>query len=83
MADSDSSNTESLDHPFDEVAMQAEQIIHAGGIVYFKFTCQKCGARQTFDVPNKLYTHGNCEECGTTSSLVDNGCNFLVVWQRS
>ena len=45
--------------------------------VFFKFTCIHCGARQTFDEPNTLYTEGHCEECGNITEIVEGG--FAVI----
>ena len=70
------------DLPFYKIAEQAEQLIEAGASIYFKFTCQHCGARQTFDEVNKLFTSGSCEECGEVTSLVENGCGYMVVFSR-
>lgn len=71
---------EQLDHPFEEVVASADDVIARGGKVFFKFTCQWCGARQTFDVPNTLYETGRCEECGAVTNLREQGCNYLAVF---
>lgn len=51
------------------VIQHADQMIHQGGIVHFKWTCAKCGSRQTFDTPNTLYRWGQCEQCQHTNDL--------------
>jgi hypothetical protein len=37
--------------------------------VFFKFTCQWCGARCTFNDPNTLWENGECAQCGQTMSV--------------
>lgn len=69
-------------YPFDEVAANAQQFIEMGALVFFKFTCRACGSRQTFEVPNVLYSYGRCEECGHTTDLRQAGCNFAIVAVR-
>jgi len=68
-----------LNHPFYEVAEKATELVNNGATVYFKFTCQKCGSRQTFDVPNTLFKEGTCEECGATTNLEKTGCNYVLI----
>jgi hypothetical protein len=68
-----------LDHPLGEIVENANRMIEAGADVYFKFTCEKCRARQMFDRPNSLYYHGSCEECGHVTDLRRRGANFMVV----
>lgn len=67
------------DHPFEDVAKRAEQAIASGATVYFKWTCQRCGTRQTFEDANVLYREGSCEECGAITNLEEHGCNFVLV----
>jgi hypothetical protein len=71
--------TGELDFPFELVAAKADTLIEQGAKVYFKFTCQRCGSRQTFDIPNVLYKEGSCEECGAITDLTEHGCNYLIV----
>jgi hypothetical protein len=68
-----------LNHPFYEVVEQAQPWIDAGSKVYFKFTCEKCGARQTFDQPNIAYKSGSCEECGYVTNIEETGMGFLLI----
>ena len=52
------------DLPLDEWARKADELITAGCVVWAKFTCLHCGARQTADTPNGVCTGGySCEEC--------------------
>lgn len=70
------------DFPFHECVATAQEVIAAGGTIYQKFTCGKCGARQTMTDSNKFYTGGKCEECGYTTDLKIMGCNYMVVFSR-
>jgi hypothetical protein len=67
-------------YPFDEVAAAADERIQAGATVYQQFNCAGCGAKQTIDTPNTFHTLGTCEECGHTSDLVRDGCNYMLTW---
>jgi hypothetical protein len=69
-----------LDHPFYEVYENVNDILekNPGAEVFFKFTCENCMTRQTFDIPNTLYKEGKCEECGHVTNLERRGCNFLL-----
>ena len=46
------------DHPFDEVASEAQNKILLGFTVYQKFTCAGCGQRLTMDDANVFHTKG-------------------------
>lgn len=72
-----------LDHPFYEVARQGAQYIESGRTVHQKFTCAKCGSRQTMGQPNMFFIKGTCEECKHETNLVLAGCNFVVVLDLS
>ena len=37
--------------------------------IYFKFTCEHCGARCTFDIPNCIWDQGECAECGKLTKV--------------
>ncbi len=68
------------DYPFDQVAADAEQLINEkGAVVFQKFTCASCGARQTMAEANKFFTSGKCEECGAVTDIKSRGCNFMMV----
>lgn len=63
-----------MDYPRDQIVQMAEAAIAAHGgprtaRVYFKFTCGRCGARCTFNEPNRLYTDGECHACGAMTSV--------------
>ena len=74
------SKSDTRDFPFDEVIKKASELIKTqGAIIYQKFSCAKCGTRQTIDVPNVFYTQGQCEECGHISNLKAQGCNYLLM----
>jgi hypothetical protein len=68
------------DYPFAQVAKDADYQIKMGWDVYQKFTCDKCGSRQTMPTPNAFFTLGNCEECGYQTNIEKKGCNFMKIW---
>ncbi|MET3996045.1 hypothetical protein ABID65_007717 [Bradyrhizobium sp. S3.9.2] len=67
------------DHPFYEVAREAETWAKAGHTVFQKFTCAGCGSRQTMGQPNKFFHFGQCEACGAETDLRARGCNYAVI----
>jgi hypothetical protein len=71
--------TEILDHPFNEVCHDAEQLIENGATVFQKFSCTKCGQRLTIEEPNVFYKSANCDKCGTVTDIAKQGCNYLLV----
>ena len=58
-----------MDKTYEELEPQLIQILSVGGTFHGKFTCESCGARQTFEKPNTLFTEGICEECNYTTAL--------------
>lgn len=61
---SDSDNAEG-DLPAEEIVKRAQEVIDRGGFVFFKFTCEFCGSRQTGATPNTFHSAGYyCDECG-------------------
>jgi uncharacterized Zn finger protein len=56
----------------------ADRLIGMGAQVFQKFTCEKCGSRQTIMTPNTFYATGQCEECGHITDIVKRGCNYMV-----
>lgn len=58
------------DHIRDVMERADRNVLQKGGAVYFKFTCAKCGARQTFPEANGIHATGTCEECGHTTDLL-------------
>ena len=67
--------------PIEECAAAAEKLIADGATIYQKFTCGKCGSRQTISEPDKFFTTGKCEECGHVTNIAMSGCNYLIVAQ--
>ena len=67
-----------MDLPRDELLAKAEEVLRTipNSKVYFKFSCQNCGSRQTFSEPNKLFESGKCEECGHVTIIKEGG--FLL-----
>ena len=68
------------DLPLNEAAAFAAEKIQQGGTVFAKFTCAHCGARQTFETPNKIYLQGECEECNGITNISEWG--FMVIYGR-
>lgn len=66
------------DYPLKECSLAAALIISDGGDVYQKFTCGKCGARNTMSDKNVFYKTGQCEDCGHITNIEEAGCNYLV-----
>jgi hypothetical protein len=73
--------SETLNHPFYEVAAGAKEVIDRGGQVFQKFTCSSCGKRLAMDVPNVFYKTGSCDKCGAITNIEETGCNFLVFFE--
>jgi transcription elongation factor Elf1 len=70
------------DHPIHDCIKTASELISQGHEIYQKFTCDKCGSRQTIDEPNKFYATGQCEECGHITDMRIKGCNYLAIMKR-
>lgn len=70
---------EQKNYPFYQIALSCEEAITKGATIYQKWTCSnpKCGARQTMEQANKLFTSGKCEECNQISPIKE--CNFMMV----
>lgn len=72
------------DLPLQQALAKAEEVIsrHTAlgqkAEVYFKFTCQHCGSRQTFDKPNTIHTSGICEACGLLTDPIT-GYGMMLV----
>lgn len=67
------------DYPFYEVAAAARAKLLDGFTVHQKFTCRRCRSRQTMAMPNVFFHEGKCEECGTTTNLLETGCNYVAM----
>lgn len=53
------------DLPVEEIIKRAQEVIDRGGFIFFKFTCNFCGSRQTGATPNAFHSAGYyCNECG-------------------
>lgn len=71
------------DYPVEEILKAANELIRQGVTVHQKFTCDKCGSRQTMDEPNTFYASGKCEECGHITDIKKKGCNYLTHFRVS
>jgi hypothetical protein len=67
------------DHPIHECMRSAQELIDQGHEIYQKFTCEKCGSRQTIDERNVFYATGKCEECKHITNMRLRGCNYLAI----
>jgi predicted nucleic-acid-binding Zn-ribbon protein len=65
-------------YPFDVCATAAARLVEDGCNVHQKFTCAKCGSRQTMEIPNRFFTEGTCEQCKYTTDIRKSGCNYMV-----
>lgn len=66
-------------HPFKDVVANARQKMAEGWTIHLQFNCAKCGVKQTFGEENYISATGRCEECGHITSLLDDGCNLLIM----
>jgi ribosomal protein L37AE/L43A len=67
------------DYPFSVIEEAVREVLKKGDTtIHQKFTCAKCGARQTMEEPNVLYLLGKCEECGHVTDIKAQGCNYLA-----
>ena len=67
------------DYPLSEILEAVNELRARGGVTcYQKFTCDKCGERQTIDEPDTFYAKGKCEECGHITDIEKKGCNYMV-----
>ena len=71
------------DYPREQIMQMASDAIatHGGPArarVYFKFTCEACGARCTFNEPNALYESGECCDCGHMTTIAAAGYSLLL-----
>jgi hypothetical protein len=62
---------------------RVDALVRSGSDVHFKFTCARCGARQTFEDRNKFFKLGRCEECQHITDLFhrDAQVNYLLVME--
>lgn len=71
------------DLPFDEICKQVEEHAKKGVKCFQKFTCEKCGSRQTIEDANVFYTEGMCEECKHVTNIKERGCGFMAIFSMS
>lgn len=71
---------EQKNYPITQIAISCNEAMAKGAIVHQKWTClnPNCGARQTMEVPNTLFTSGKCEECNEISPIEE--CNFTAIF---
>lgn len=66
-------------YPFEEIAAALLKRRLDGYEFLQQFECAHCGVKQTMEVPNKLFTHGKCEECGKETHIERDGCNYMLI----
>lgn len=66
------------DKPYKDLHLMLNRVLDHGGTFWGKFTCGHCGSRQTFEVPNAIFTSGKCEECGEVTKLRKWGVTVLL-----
>jgi len=67
-------------YPIQEVLEAVQKHRNAGATFHQQFNCAHCGAKQTIEEPNKLFAAGQCEECGQLTNIIQNGCNYLLIF---
>lgn len=72
--------TGAKDYPFYDVFTEAERLVREGHTVHQKFTCASCGSRQTMEEANVFHKLGKCEECGHTTDIEAQGCNYMAMF---
>lgn len=65
--------------PFYTVVANADQRMKDGWTIFQQWNCAHCGAKQTMPDENHFYKLGRCEECGGTTNIEHDGCNFMAV----
>jgi hypothetical protein len=68
--------------PFPDAVINAEVKMNEGWTVYQQFNCANCGVKQTMPDANTFYIFGKCEECGHTTNIEKDGCNFMAMSGR-
>lgn len=60
------------DLPREELISAANKVLEESTVpvdLCFKFTCEHCGERCTFQEPNMLYEKGECHKCGKETTV--------------
>jgi hypothetical protein len=73
-------DNKSHDLPWNEIIEKVDAAIKAGATLYQKFTCEKCGSRQTMESPNTFYMEGQCEECQHVTDIKKRGCGYMATF---
>lgn len=69
------------DLPREELIRRAEEMVAGYPCkvdVQFKFTCQWCGERCTFETPNQLFEDGECHKCGKITPVTMGGFSLWI-----
>jgi hypothetical protein len=70
--------SKSLDYPIEECAKAMQPFLDAGCHFHQKFTCEKCGTRQTIAKADQWFATGSCEACEHVTDIRKRGCNYLL-----
>jgi hypothetical protein len=65
-------------YPIEDCAKAVQPYVDAGCHFNQKFTCAKCGTRQTMAKADTWFKTGNCEECDYLTDITQTGCNYLL-----
>lgn len=66
------------DYPIEECATAMQPFLDAGCHFHQKFSCEKCGSRQTIAKADQWFATGACEECGHITDIRKRGCNYML-----
>lgn len=69
------------DVPREQALRDAQEIIDAGGSVFFKFTCEHCGQRLFMEPTNTIYDQCTCDKCGKTTIIKRVGFAAQLGWR--
>lgn len=65
------------DLSYEDAVEMANKVAESGAQVYFKFTCEHCGERVSFQEANSIYEAGECAACGKITDPIT-GYGLLV-----
>jgi len=72
------------DKPREVIMQEAQEVIDMFTLqgtdveLFFKFTCEHCGARVTFNDRNMLYEEGECCQCGKKTEVLFAGYSLHI-----
>lgn len=69
-------------HELIKIAQQQLEQFSAQGcevILHYKYTCNNCKERVTFEEPFLLYASGTCHQCGHTQEITKGGFMLMLI----